>query len=172
MTNKQKAALALVGAAVLTLVGCTLTKQWFNTNFGVTEFNVGLLSMEGCWMESCERTPLSEAFEDSDSGLYVTASKATFGFGLASAGLLAVLAVFGYKRHDKVGVLGKVTLLVLIVTVIASIVVVAKKPPVANASLGVFLFMVGGMAGSIGAHMLSEPSTYEEVERDPSIPRL
>lgn len=171
MTSKQKTALALVAAAIATLAFCTLTNRWFHVEYRGTKYDIGLLEMESCTGDTCERKSLDDSFDDRHS-TYILASKATFGLGLASMALLLVLIPLGITHHRKVGTLGKLTLAVLIFTVLAALVVMLKKPPVANASLGVFLFMVGGMAGVIGAQMLSSPTTYEDIARDPSIPRL
>jgi hypothetical protein len=175
MTSKQITALALIAAAIGMLSFCTLTKRWFHVEYRATTFNIGLLEIERCGGGECQSESLGDAevLENyKELSLYVSASRVTFGLGLASAALLLVLMPFGIKPNGKVGPLGKLTLGVLILTVFAAMVVMLKKPPLANAGLGVFLFMIGGMAGVIGAHMLSSPSTYEEIVRDPSVPRL
>jgi hypothetical protein len=175
MTSKQVTALALIAAAIGMLSFCTLTKRWFHVEYRGTTFNIGLLEMESCVAGECKSESLDEAEAVKtykERSLYVLASRATYGLGLTGAALLFVLFLLGIKPYDKVGSIGKLTLGVLILTVLAAMVVMLKKPPVANASLGVFLFMIGGMAGVIGAQMLSSPGTYEAIARDPSIPRL
>lgn len=172
MTTKQKTAMALVGAAMIMLLFSMLTKKWFRIDYGQYKISIGLLSVEQCGDQQCSSDSLKEVFREDDMATYVLASKATFVLGLVSAVALAVLALLGLKRRDATTVMGKITLLILILTVLGSIIVMAKKPHITNASLGVFLFMLGGMAGVIGAQMLSTSSTYEQATRDPSIPRL
>jgi hypothetical protein len=175
MTSKQATALVLVVAAIGMLSFCTLTKRWFHVEYRGTTFDIGLIEMQSCVAGECK----SERLDDADpvkvykeKSLYVLASRVTFGLGLTSAALLLLLIPLGIKPHARVGSMAKLALGVVILTVLAAMVVMLKKPPVANASLGVFLFMIGGMAGVIGAQMLSSPGTYEEITRDPSVPRL
>jgi hypothetical protein len=172
MTSKQMTALALVAAAIAMLSFCTLTKRWFQVDYWGSKFSIGLLSMEGCAADTCKSESLADTFNDDDDKTYVRASQATFGLGLLSVALLLTLIPLGIKHHEKVATMGKIALGVLILTIFAALVVMLKKPTVANPSLGVFLFMIGGMSGVIGAQMLSVPGTYEHITRDPSIPRL
>ena len=181
MTSKQKLALGLVGAATAALLFCALTKKWFKIKHWGGTTHVGLLSIENCVGEgsdSCKTESLDDYFEevrksdDNPVGTWLTASKLTFYLALASVLMLIGVGVLGFKHHEKVTVVGKLALLVLTLTILASVVVLAKRPPFFNASLGVFLFMVGGMAGVIGAQMLTSEKTYIEEYRDPSIPKL
>ncbi len=173
MTNKQKAALGLCAAAAIMLLFSAVTKTWFHNKLGYAgEFNMGLLSVESCFQKECETQSLNTAASKKEYGTFVLAGQATFGLGLVSVAMLLATAFLGFRRHDRVSQIGKITLLVLILTIAGALIVMIKRPPLANASLGVFLFMIGGMAGVLGAQMLSSPATYEEVERDPSIPRL
>lgn len=181
MTSKQKLALGLVGGAAIAMLFCALTKQWFKIEMRSAVSKVGLLSVESCnsftGTETCKTESLSKTFEsirktDDNIDTWLMASKFTFYLALLSVLALIGVGVLGFLHHEKVSVVGKVTLLILILTILGSVVVLAKKPILLNASLGTFLFMVGGMAGVIGAQMLTNDSTYVEEERDPSIPKL
>lgn len=179
MTKNQKIALGLVGGAFIALLFCAFTKEWFVIARGSDKGKVGLRSVTECYDGNCKTQSLDEVFgsyrkTDDATDTWMTASKITFLGALASAAGLLLVGVFGFMRHPKVGLAGKIVLLILIGTILAAVFVLAKKPPISglNASWGVFLFMGGGMAGVIGAYMLGNPSTYEEIERDPSIPKL
>lgn len=181
MTSKQKLALGLVGAAIAAMLFCALTNKWFSISMRGGSINIGLRSIESCdtfaGKEECTSRTLKAFFEDmrdDDDAIdtWLTASSLTFYLAFASILALGVVGFFGFKQHDKVGLVAKITLLVLILTILCAVVVLAKRPPRINASMGVFLFMVGGMTGVIGAHLLGNPETYVEVERDPSIPKL
>ena len=182
MTNNQKIALGLVGGAIAALLFCAFTKDWFaNRNIYGGKTKVGLRSVTTCGSytgsETCDTQSLDEYFgrwrKSNDAiDTWLTASSITFVGALISVAALLLVGVFGVMRHAKVGLAGKLTLLILIVTILGAILILAKKPPGLNASWGVFLFMAGGMAGVIGAYMLTNPSTYVAVERDPDIPKL
>lgn len=181
MTSKQKLALGLVGAAAVAMLFCALTKQWFKIEGRGFITKVGLLEVESCMTvmgsETCKSESLAESLKearehDDNVDTWLMASKFTFYLALASVLILIGVGVLGFMHHEKVAVVGKIALLVLILTILGSVVLLAKRPILLNASLGVFLFMFGGMAGVIGAQMLTNENTYIEIERDPSIPKL
>lgn len=186
MTSKQQLALGLVGLAAAAMLFCALTKQWYKIEYRTHVVKVGLLDVETCFNfgdKECKTESLHDRVKEDLKYQYnqklkdnietwLTASKLTFIMALLSVFALIGVGILGFLRHDKVALVGKLALLVLILTILCSIVLLAKKSIFLNASLGVFLFMFGGMAGVIGAQMLTMDSTYVEVERDPSIPRL
>jgi hypothetical protein len=181
VTSKQKFAIALAAAAAAALLFCALSKQWFKVEGRGGEVRFGLLSVERCVgtgdAQQCTvmslQDELADARESDDSvDTWLTASVATFYLALVCVLALLATAALGFRRHDKVATVGKLTLLIIIATIGACIFVMSKRPIFLSASLGVFLFMTGGMAGAIAAHLLSSDSTYVEEHRDPSIPRL
>lgn len=169
--SKQTIAAIAACISALVLVGCVLTKRWFHTEFRAGHVDIGLLSAESCFDGACQSQQLSDSI-DEELSTFVTAAKLTFVLGLLSAGLLVISSLFGLLRHARAPQLAKLTLLLLCVAICVALVLLIKRPQLANASLGVFLFMAGGMAGVISAQMLASSGAEDETTRDPTVPRL